>query len=190
MQGALLASVALQALNLPLITEVSFFVRGMFTISAILSILATFFTCIQQRELGVVTSAPALRAWFSNGVRYENAQGRVVYQSSMAAYQLLESPYEIISIAIGLLVGGITAYLGSAWVENLRLSVGGRLGNIAVISCFTVGTGFAFVLFPLLLASKTRECEFAGNELLGLDLRRVVTDNRNTLRKESWKSKD
>ncbi|KAF2026323.1 hypothetical protein EK21DRAFT_74388 [Setomelanomma holmii] len=168
--GALLASVALQALNLPLITSTTFFVRGMFTIAFMLSILATFFTCIQQREFGVIRTAPELRAWLSNGVRYVNGDGDLVYQSSMAALNLLDSPYELLSIAIASMMGGVAAYLGSAWVYEVRLSAGGRLGDVAVIVAFAVGTVFAFALFPALLGSKAKEIKVAGRVLEGFEI--------------------
>lgn len=143
-----------------------------------LSILATFFTCIQQRELGVIRSTPALRAWLSNGKQYQNNEGRFVYQSSMAALQLLNSAYELIAIAIIFLVGGIMAYLASAWVENVKLSTGGRLGDLAVIVCFVVGIAFALALFPTLLGCKIQETKFAGPELAGFDHAWEVSNQR------------
>jgi hypothetical protein len=152
-QGALLASVAIQALNLPLITQTSSVVRGTFTISFMLSILATFFTCIQQREFGGISSAQELREWLSSGVFYYNGEGRRLRRSSMAALNLLDSPYELLSISIANIVGGMAAYLGSAGLYRVRLGVGGRLGDMAVIVAFAVGTGFAFSLFPLLLGA-------------------------------------
>ncbi|KAL6711037.1 hypothetical protein ACN47E_006912 [Coniothyrium glycines] len=168
--GALLASVALQALNLPLITGTSFVVRGAFTLSSMLSVLSTFFTCLQQRELIVVRSAPALRAWLSNGIRYTNANGELVFQSSLASLTLLEAPYEYLSIAIVNFVVGVAAYLGSAFFSGIRLhSEKGLLPELAVLIYFAVGTGFAFSMFPLLLGTKDRENRITRQTLDDLD---------------------
>ncbi|KAH7064135.1 hypothetical protein BKA63DRAFT_179261 [Paraphoma chrysanthemicola] len=169
--GALLASLALQALNLPSITSTSFASRALFTLSFMLSILATFFTCIQQREFGTIRSPSLLRAWLSNNTQYHNASGQYVYQSSAAALNLLDSPYELIGIAIACMMGGMGAYLGSAWVEGVALSTGGRLGDIAVLVVFSVGTVFAFALFPLLLGSKAREIKRVGKGVEGFERR-------------------
>jgi hypothetical protein len=143
-----------------------------------LSILATFFTCLQQRELVVIRSAPALRAWLSNGVRYTNADGELVFQSSLAALTLLESPYEYLSIAITNFVAGIAAYLGSAYFGGVRLH--GERGiwpELAVLVHFAAGTGFAFLVFPVLLGTKDKENRVARETLDGLH-KAAITVNR------------
>ncbi|KAF1941228.1 hypothetical protein EJ02DRAFT_207201 [Clathrospora elynae] len=170
--GALLASLALQALSLPLISETTFVARSSFTVSFMLSILATFFTCIQQRELDLVRSVPALRAWLSNGVRYTNNNDELVFQSSLASLTLLESPYEFISLAVANFVAGVSAYMWSAWANGLKLhQEEGALTGVAVLVYFAVGTGFAFTMFPLLLGSKDRESRAVGYALDGCEMR-------------------
>jgi hypothetical protein len=126
-----------------------------------LSLFATFFTFMQQRELSFVCNAPALRLWLSDGVPYTNGDGQLVYRSSMAALHILSLPSELLSIAIALVIGGMVAYLASALVESVRLSTGGYLGNVAVIVAFAVGVGFAFSLFFVLLGSKSKEMRAA-----------------------------
>lgn len=169
-QGALLASLGLQALNLPLITSTSFLARGALTVSCIFSILATFFTLIQQRELSVVRSAAALRAWLSNGVQYKNGHEILVFQSSWASLNLLEGPYEFLSMAIMTFILGIAAYLGSAWLYKVDLHASdGPLADLSVILAFSVVTGFSFFMFPLLLGTKDRESNAVGGTLIGFE---------------------
>jgi hypothetical protein len=139
-----------------------------------LSILATFFTCVQQRELGVVRTAPALRVWLSNGVRYHNASDRSVYQSSLAAQHLLDAPYEFLSVSIASFVAGMAAYLGSAWWNDVQLSPGAtKFGDGVVTMHFIVATGFAFVLFPLLLGKKSSEAKEAKAMLRDFEQRQA-----------------
>ncbi|KAH9864203.1 hypothetical protein J1614_010137 [Plenodomus biglobosus] len=166
--GALLAAVALQALSLPQVTSTDFIVRGTFTVCLMLSILATFFICIQQRELSVVGDAPALRAWLSNGIRYTNADDAFVYQSSLAALTLLESPYEYLGIAVSNFLTGMAAYMAGAWLDGRDLQTkDGALKETAVLVYFGVGTGFAMTMFPILLGMKDRESKAVGQVLPG-----------------------
>ena len=158
-QGALLATLALQALSLPLLTETTFVVRACFIQSTTLSLLATFFTCIQQRELGVIRTASALRIWLSNGVQYRNAHESLVWQSSLASLTLMEAPYELITLAVSNFVVGMAVYMADVWMYRLPTQKEtGALEGIAVLVYFAVGTGFAFTLFPVLLGSK--DCEW------------------------------
>jgi hypothetical protein len=83
----------------------------------------------------------------------------------MAALNLLEMPYEFLSIAIANLVGGMATYLGSAWVYGVSLGVGSRLGEMAIIVGFAIVIGYAAVLFPLLLGYKSRETRATGSVL-------------------------
>jgi hypothetical protein len=83
----------------------------------------------------------------------------------MAALNLLELPYEFLSIAIANLVGGMATYLGSAWVYGVSLGVGSRLGDVAIIVGFAVVIGYGVSLFPLLLGYKSREIRAAGSVL-------------------------
>ena len=75
-----------------------------------LSLLATFFTLIQQREVGVIRDARSFRRWLSNGVQYYNARERLVWQSSLTSLTLVEAPYELISLAVASFVAGMSAY--------------------------------------------------------------------------------
>lgn len=159
-----------------------------------LSLLATFFTCLQQRELIAVRTAPALRSWLSNGIRYTNADGELVFQSSLASLTLLESPYEYLSIAIVNFVVGVSAYLGSAYFKGLSLhSEKGVLTNIAVIVYFAVGTGFAFSLFPLLLGTKDKEYRSIRDTLENLDKNTITVKSHRLAQKHgvlAWNGED
>lgn len=116
----------------------------------------------------MVRSAPALRAWLSNGVRYTNVADVRVFQSSFTALCLMESPYEYLSMAIANFIAGMAAYVGSAWLNGVRLHAeNGELTELAVVVYFAVGTGFAFTLFPVLLGCKDRESRAVGDELDG-----------------------
>lgn len=159
-QGALLATLALQAFSLPALSDTTFIVRACFTQSTMLSLLATFFTCIQQRELGYIRSASALRVWLSNGIQYRNARERYVWQSSLASLTLMEAPYELISLSVSNFVAGMAAYMWSVWKDKLEVQKDkDGVKGLAVLVYFAVGTGFAFGMFPVLLGDKDREAK-------------------------------
>lgn len=123
-----------------------------------LSLLATFFTCIQQRELGYIRTASALRVWLSNGIQYRNVRSHLAWQSSLASLTLMEAPYELISLSVSNFVAGMSAYMWSAWKDQLDVQKEkAGMQGLAVLVYFAVGTGFAFSLFPVLLGSKDRE---------------------------------
>lgn len=165
LQGALLATLALQALSLPHLTESTFVARGCFILSTTLSLLATFFTCIQQRELGVIRTASALRIWLSDGTQYRNGNGSLVWASSLASLTLLEAPYELLYLAVSNFVVGISVYMVSVWKDQLPVQKEtGGLEGLAVLVYFVVGTLFAFTLFPVLLGSKDYEWKIGTME--------------------------
>ncbi|KAJ8114296.1 hypothetical protein OPT61_g3791 [Boeremia exigua] len=171
--GALLASVALQALSLPRLEETHYTARSMIFIALALSMLATFFTCIQQREFSAARDAKSLRAWLSNGTKYLDHKNSVVYQSSLAAHYLLEAPYEILTLSVAVFMGAIVAYLGSAWVRRIGLgndqNNGRKLEDIAVISTFSIATIVAILVFNMLIGSKKLESRKTGHVLSGLE---------------------
>jgi len=145
-----------------------------------LSVLVTFFTCIQQREFSTARSPAALRAWLSNGVRYKNYQGDYVYQSSMTVRHLLDGPYEFLAISVADFLAGMASYLGSAWVRNISLgNVGGngrRLEDLAVIAYFGVGLIAAGSAFNLWILCKARERRLNGEVLKGLQWQPEMQD--------------
>ncbi|CAN9113478.1 unnamed protein product [Alternaria alternata] len=155
--GALLATLALQALSLPVLEETIFVARASFIVSTMLSLLATFFTLIQQREVGVIRDARSFRRWLSNGVQYYNARERLVWQSSLTSLTLVEAPYELISLAVASFVAGMSAYVWDVWKDGLKAQKEQGLDGVAVVVYFAVATGFAFTMFPVLLGLKDRE---------------------------------
>jgi hypothetical protein len=122
-----------------------------------LSLLATFFTLIQQREVGIIRNARAFRRWLSNGILYHNAQERLVRQSSLASLTLIEAPYELISLAVANFVAGMAAYMWETWKDRLETQKERGLEGVAIVVYFAIATGFAFMMFPVLLGSKDLE---------------------------------
>ncbi|KAL1800521.1 hypothetical protein ACET3X_000863 [Alternaria dauci] len=155
--GALLATMALQALSLPALAEATFLARASFIVSTMLSLLATFFTLIQQRELGVIRDARTFRRWLSNGIQYYNARERLVWQSSLTSLTLVEAPYELMSLAVASFVAGMSAYVWEVWKDRLEAQKEQGLDGVAVVVYFAVATGFTFTMFPVLLGLKDRE---------------------------------
>jgi hypothetical protein len=130
----------------------------MLMLSLVLSTLAVFFTCLQQRTYGFAQNPDAIRAWLSNGVRYTNAEGKMVMQSSILSHQLLQAPFELLCMAITLFLGAFGVYLGSAYTGDLALSAGSvRTGNLGVLLAFIIGSVFGLSLFGHLLGGKDLE---------------------------------
>lgn len=130
----------------------------MLILSLVLSTLAVFFTCLQQRTYGFAQNPDAIRAWLSNGVRYINDQGQSVMQSSFLSHQLLQAPFELLCMAITLFLAAFGVYLGSAYTSNLVLSAGSiRTGNLGVLLAFIIGSVFGLSLFGHLLGGKDLE---------------------------------
>jgi hypothetical protein len=122
-----------------------------------LSLLATFFTLIQQREVGVIRDAKSFRRWLSNGIQYHNARERLVWQSSLTSLTLVEAPYELISLAVASFVAGMSAYVWDVWKDRLETQKEQGLNGVAIVVYFAITTGFAFTMFPVLLGLKDRE---------------------------------
>jgi hypothetical protein len=123
-----------------------------------MSLLATFFTCLQQRTYGFLEEPSAIRAWLTNGVRYTNAEGREVFQSSIISQQLLQAPFELLCISITTFLAGIGVYLGSAMTQHLKLgSEDEIIGNRGVLVAFVVGSAFALSLLGQLLGGRDLE---------------------------------
>lgn len=158
-QTALVAGIAVTALQLPSIDEVSYLARGLFSIALVISLLATFFTCLQQRTYGFVEEPGAIRAWLSNGVRYTDYDGRDVFQSSAVSHNLLQAPFEFLCISITSFLVGFAVYLGSAWRQNLGLGLASEqaIGPLGVLIAFIVGAGFALALLGQVLGTKDIE---------------------------------
>jgi hypothetical protein len=132
----------------------------LFNLSLVTSLLAVFFTCLQQRSYGFLEGSTALRVWLSNGTQYTNAEGSPTFRSSIVSHQLLQAPFELLSISITLFLLGIGFYLVSAMTENLKLSSGSvYIGNRGVLIAFVIGTLFGLGLFGQLLGGKDIESE-------------------------------
>ncbi|KAI9792716.1 MAG: hypothetical protein M1816_001815 [Peltula sp. TS41687] len=156
--GGLVAGAALTTQQLPGMDEVSYLTRALLVVALVMALLATFFTCLQQRTYGFIEEPTAFRAWLSNGVRYVNSQGQTVLQSSTVSQQLLQVPFELLCISITTFLIGIGVYLGSALTQHLDLgSEDEGFGNRAVLITFIVTSIFALSLLGQLLGGKDVE---------------------------------
>ena len=152
-----MAGIALTALQLPGMEDTSYLGRGCFSVSMIISLLATFFACLQQRTYGFIEEPGAIRAWLSNGVRYQNSEGREALQASIVSHNLLQAPFELLCISITTFVLGFATHLGSAMVEKVPLGVEESIGNRGVLIAFCIGTAFALGLLGQVLGGKDVE---------------------------------
>ncbi|KAF2101673.1 hypothetical protein NA57DRAFT_18225, partial [Rhizodiscina lignyota] len=155
--SALVSGIGLTALQLPGMESTSYLGRGCFCVSTIIALLATFFTCLQQRTYGFIEEPGAIRAWLSNGVRYLSADGIETLQSSVVSHNLLQAPFELLCISITTFLLGFGVHLGSAYVENVPLGVEESIGNRGVLIAFCIGTAFALGLLGQVLGGKDVE---------------------------------
>lgn len=155
-QGALVAQAALTALQIPHLEDAHYTAYGAFIISLIVSLLATFFTWLQQRIYGLLEDADAIRCWLSDGVE-ANGSSETWLQSSIASHHAMEVPFELISISIMAFLAGLGIFLGSAVVDRVNLAAKG--GNLAIFTAFLVITAFVLGLFCILLGGKEVEFE-------------------------------
>lgn len=137
--------------------DTSYLGRGCFSVSLIISLLATFFTCLQQRTYGFIEEPGAIRAWLSNGVKYVNEEGHERLQSSIVSHNLLQAPFELLCISITTFLLGFGVYLGSAYHYDVPLGVENSIGNRGVLIAFCVGTVFALALLGQVLGGKDVE---------------------------------
>jgi hypothetical protein len=156
------AGAALSAHQLPSLDEVNYSSRGFFSVSLVTSLLATFFTCLQQRTYGFLEEPAAIRAWLTNGQQYTGADGSCVFQSTTVSHQLLQVPYELLCISITTFLAALGVYYGSALGNNVKLGTlsGGQdvsVGNRGVLIAFVVSTAFTLSLLGQLLGGKDIE---------------------------------
>lgn len=74
---------------------------------------------------------------------------------------MLQAPFELLSIALTLFLGGIGIYLGSAWANDVNLGTSGplttRQANLGVLVAFIVSTVFALAVIGQILGMKDSE---------------------------------
>jgi hypothetical protein len=152
------AGLALNVLQLPGMDQVSYVARGCYMVSLVQALLATFFTCIQQRAHGFQEEPSTIRAWLSNGVQYVNHTDSEVLQSSIISQQILQAPFELLSISITTFLVAIGISLGSALTQHISLGCEGtNYGNTGVLIGFIVTTIFSLSLLGQLLGGKDIE---------------------------------
>lgn len=169
--GSLLASACATALTLPSLSDVNLTVRTIFTVSLMLSLLAVYFTLVQQRDLTTLT-AEHIRLWLWNGnLRAASSPSSdtepTVRESSVTSSIILEAPLEILSIAIALFLAGLVAYLSLIMTAKVTLGPGSSWGNMGVLITFVVCTTFPLLMFGQALGQKDTEmakCRRMQNE--------------------------
>jgi hypothetical protein len=146
-------------LSLDSLSDVNIAVRGLFTVSLMLSLMAVYFALIQQRQLALPTDAETLRIWLWNGRTREKAMGEggVIRESSLAANMVIQAPFELLSIAISLFLATLAAYLGLAMSQQVQYGSGPWPTNRVVLIFFVVCTVFTLAMFGSVLSEKDRE---------------------------------
>lgn len=155
-------------LSLDSLSEVNLTVRGLFTVSLMLSLMAVYFALIQQRALALPTDAESLRLWLWNGQRRTVENGGhggevIIRESSLSANMVLQAPFELLSISITLFLGALAAYLGFAMVQEVQFGTGPWPGNTALFIFFLVCTTFTLAMFGQSLGEKEREMRTCRN---------------------------
>lgn len=160
-QGSLLASVYATMLSLDSLNKVNVAIRGFFTVSLMLSLMAVYLALVQQRQLALLTSADTFRVWHWNGrqrpVDSAGAGGCMVKESSLAANMVLQAPFELLGIGIPLFLGILAAYSALAWTAKISYGSGTWPGIGAVFVFFVECTISTLAMFGHCLGKKDRE---------------------------------
>lgn len=145
-------------LSLDSLNEVNVCVRGFFTVSLMLSLMAVYFALIQQRQLALPTDADTIRTWLWNGKMRQAANGAgLVRESSLAANFVIQAPFELLGIAISLFLATLATYLGLAMSQNVSYGTGPWPNNRVVLIFFVVCTVFTLAMFGQSLGEKDKE---------------------------------
>ncbi|KAK5704807.1 hypothetical protein LTR17_021571 [Elasticomyces elasticus] len=156
--GSLLAAACATMLTLDSLSNVNLTVRALFTISLMLSLMSVHFTLVQLRELSGPASPSTLRDWLWSGhyrprepERKDTERGAWLRErrkeSSLTANILLQAPFELLSIAISLFMGGVAAYLGLAMRDSVTLGTGPHPNNEDALIAFVVCTAFTLLVY-------------------------------------------
>ena len=153
----MLAQAALSSLSLPKLEYTHWAARALLTGSLVLGLLSVFFTCIHQRELGQRVRPAQVRTWMSCGKRLGTDQ----FESSIAAHQLLQAPFEMLGVSLVMFIAGLGVYEGSAVVRNVGLNAGADglpiISNIGVFVPTVIGTVFGCTVLGFLTGRKELE---------------------------------
>ncbi|KAF2258120.1 hypothetical protein CC78DRAFT_146173 [Lojkania enalia] len=159
--GALVAQAGLTALQLPSLEDVHYIARGAFIMSIILSLMAVFFSGLQQSSFGRASDPREQRLWLSSSVRWNEAKMKAELRSSIVAHMILQAPFEIVVMSITLFVVGFGVYLGSSWKAGLKLNEGDQ-GNRAVLIAYIIPTAFTLLMYGHMMGLKDRELRKTG----------------------------
>ncbi|KAI5367788.1 hypothetical protein Slin15195_G029210 [Septoria linicola] len=157
--GSLRASICATMLSLDSLNEVNVAVRGFFTVSLMLRLMAVYFALVQQRQLALPTNAETLRAWLWNGRIRPSADdtNSGVRESSLAAIMVVQAPFELLDIAISNFLATLGAYVGLAMSQDVSYGTGPWPDNRAVLIIFVVCGVFTLAMFGRCLGEKDRE---------------------------------
>lgn len=150
MEGALVASCGVTALQLPGLENCHYLARVSFVMSLVMSLMSVFFSGLQQSSFGGQIETKDLRMWLANGTYWNDRTQTQDLRSSIVAHQILQAPFEVVIMSITLFIVGLGTYLGSSWEHNLPLSSGAE-GNRAVLIAFVVPTIFVLLMYGQLL---------------------------------------
>jgi hypothetical protein len=164
-QGALVASTGVTALQLPALEDCHYVARGGFVMSLILSLLSVFFSGLQQSSFGGQTETGDLRTWLASGTFLNENTMKTELRSSMVSHMILQAPFEIVVMSITLFIVGLGTYLGSSWKFDLPLSTGSH-GNRGVLIAFIIPTVFVLLMYGHMMGLKDRELVKAADAQL------------------------
>ncbi|KAK5747266.1 hypothetical protein LTR17_000401 [Elasticomyces elasticus] len=120
------------------------------------------------RELSGPASPSTLRDWLWSGhyrprepERKDTEWGTWFRErrkeSSLTANILLQAPFELLSIAISLFMGGVAAYLRLAMRDSVTLGTGPHPNNEDALIAFVVCTAFTLLVYGQALGQKDTE---------------------------------
>ena len=178
-------------LTLQSLSDINIIVRGIFTISLVLSMLSVYFTLVQQRELSVPTNARMIRVWLWNGrwrappshhvssTPIENP-GAAIRESSLTSHYIILAPFEMLRIAVAMFLCAVTTYLALVMAQDIKLGTGPTWSNRGLLIAFVICTAFALMVFGQSLGQKDREtmkCRAAEREQSNLKNFQVVVSS-------------
>jgi MFS family permease len=97
-----------------------------------LSLLATFFTLIQQREVGVIRDAKSFRRWLSNGIQYHNARERLVWLTIWTLVPGLNNSPTLLNCSRATQGLALAAFMPSTFAILGKLYVPGRRKTVII----------------------------------------------------------
>ncbi|KAK4953765.1 hypothetical protein LTR10_008369 [Elasticomyces elasticus] len=146
--GSLLAAACATMLTLDSLFDVNLTVRALFTISLMLSLMSVYFTLVRYAS-SVVRQVPQ-RCEIGSAMA-------IIVRENQASKTPREAPFELLSFAISLFMGGVAAYLGLAMRDSVTLGTGPHPNNEDALIAFVVCTAFTLLVYGQALGQKDAE---------------------------------